>query len=320
VRLAGDWSGIATAEPDAVEEGLRSKALVAVTRTDQPFGPIARRLAKDGWRNVVPFLDLAESCRERQPVTGGWTSRWLNKKDFARAAAVMERWADGRSRAHHLAFAAWRLRRSDWHFAGAPVSPEDRFLPVDLSHAMTPDERLLDIGAFHGAGLLRFAMRPGRQFGHIWAVEPDATNRAILEATVISHGRALASKVTVLSDVIGATAGPMPFREGLGPWSQVGEAGGEERDAVTVGELGLAPSFITIDVPGAHAVLEGAGETLGRHRPIVAVDVGHDPDGLWKIADRLMTTLENYRFLMRCHGWCGVRSVVYAIPQERAAA
>lgn len=312
-----DWRGIAAGEPGGADGGMGDEALVAVTPTDRPYAPIARKLGGDGWRTVVPFLDLAESCRERQPASGGWCARWQNKKEFARAKTVLEGWADAESRAHHLRFAAWRMRRSEWDFAGAPVSTDDRFMIAEILRVIRHDERLLDVGAHRGDGLLRLAMRPGAQFGHAWAIEPDATSRAILEATIVSHGRDLASKVTVLSHVIGATAGPVPFREGLGCWSQISDTGNDERTVVTIDALDIAPTFMAIDVPGGHAVLEGARQTLERQRPIVAIDVGHDSDGLFKIAEFLMTTLGEYRFLMRCHGWCGVRSVVYAIPNER---
>lgn len=316
-----EWSGIETGTPADAEDALKEEALVVVATSDRPYGSVAGRLAEDGWQAIAPFSDFAEACSDTLPAAGGWSARWQNKKDFARFLFVMQNWADDRSRADHLRVAAWRMRRAEWIFEDAPVQDRDRFMVSEVVEALRHDERIVDVGSFHGAGFMRIARRPAHQFAHVVAIEPDATNRAILEAEVIGCGSEFSSRVTVLSDVVGATAGPVPFRDGLGPWSQCTEGDGEERQTVTLDELGLDPTMLLIDVPGGgHAALEGAAETLGRYRPIVAVETSHDADGLWKIADHLMTAVDDYAFLMRSHGWCGMRSVVYAIPNERRRA
>jgi hypothetical protein len=63
--------------------------------------------------------------------------------------------------------------------------------------------------------------------------------------------------------------------------------------------------------------LKGARQTLLTSRPIVAVTVYHNADGMWRTPLWLMQTLPDYRFLFRSHSWCGTGAVVYAIPKER---
>lgn len=316
---APDPSSDAASE-DAADQELKEAALVAVTDTSVPFEESARRLAEAGWRTILPFADVADLWRERHPLSDGWHAGRLRKKDLARAQRVIGGWSDAASRAHHLRLAAWRMLRAEWHFDGAPVVPGEAFFIPEVARALTPEERLLDVGAYHGGVCLRFAERPGGQFGAIWAVEPDPTARAIIAAEIASRGSLFANRIAVLDHVLGATAGPVPFRDGYGPGSQCGEGGCAERAMVALDDLGLDPTFLTIDVNGHEiGVLEGARETLERTRPIVAVDVGRGPDGLWRSGAWLMKALQDYRFLMRLHGWHGTRAIVYAIPEERAA-
>lgn len=303
-----------------VADQLKENAVVAVTDTTVPFEAAARRLAEEGWQTVLPFADLADAWRERHPLTDGWRAGRLRKKELARAQSVMSGWSDAASRAHHLRLAAWRMLRAEWHFDGAPVAHDEAFLIPEVVGALTPDERLLDVGAYHGGVCLRFAERRSCQFQKVWAVEPDPTARAILEAEITSRGHELQGRVAVLDHVFGATAGPAPFSDGFGPGSQCADGGSVERPMLALDDLALDPSFVTIDVNGHEvAVLEGAAETLQRMRPIVAVDIGHGADGLWRSSAWLMKALKDYRFLMRLHGWHGARAVVYAIPEERAA-
>ena len=64
-------------------------------------------------------------------------------------------------------------------------------------------------------------------------------------------------------------------------------------------------------------MLRGAIDTLRRERPILAVTVYHNRDGLHATADWLMRMLSGYRFWFRIHSWCGTGALVYGIPEER---
>ncbi len=61
---------------------------------------------------------------------------------------------------------------------------------------------------------------------------------------------------------------------------------------VTLDSLGLAPDFVKLHLEGAElAALAGGRETLIRHRPVLAVTVYHNADGIWKTPAWLMETL-----------------------------
>lgn len=76
--------------------------------------------------------------------------------------------------------------------------------------------------------------------------------------------------------------------------------------------------YIRIHAEGLElATLKANIDVLQRNRPILAVTCYHTHDGLTKIPKWLMTNLENYRHLFRCHAYMGQAAVMYCIPNER---
>lgn len=83
-------------------------------------------------------------------------------------------------------------------------------------------------------------------------------------------------------------------------------------------DLNFPITFGKIHLEGGELdALQGSMTTLQRQRPVLAVTVYHNRDGLWRIPSLLMDGLPNYRFLMRLHVWCRTGCVLYAIPKER---
>ena len=108
------------------------------------------------------------------------------------------------------------------------------------------------------------------------------------------------------------------FYEGLGYASQLSGLGKSEVSVTTIDQMCLSSSFVKLHLEGSElAALKGAQETISRCRPIIAATSYHNHLGLWELPKWLMGHLDNYRFFMRLHSWCGTGAVVYAIPEER---
>nr|WP_245396378.1 FkbM family methyltransferase [Jiella sonneratiae] len=234
------------------------------------------------------------------------------------AERVLEGFADDVSRAHHLAFAAYRLAREEWSFVGAPVTPGDRFFIAEALAALRPGERILDGGAHHGELLPRFfaacAGRPDRLF----AVEPDPASLAAIDAARAGWPREVTERVSVVDAVLADRAGPVRFHAGLGYASQIAPTGAAEREATTIDALDVRPTIVKLHLEGGElAALKGAAATIARHRPILMLTTYHDAAGLVETPLYLMTALEDYAVFMRAHGFCGTGTVLYAIPKER---
>lgn len=312
------WAGVQVLHPDAVPDEVKAYALFAVAVVTAPYVPLAQHLRDQGFARCIPAYDVTEAFRDRHPLSNGWFASALRGPELEAADAVLAGLADDASRAHYLRFAAWRLAREEWDFAGAPVEPGARFLLPEITPLLTEAERILDGGAHHGIVLAQVIAQAGGQIGAAWAVEPDPESRALLKRTVRIWPNEARACVHVLDAVLGANAAPTIFHTGLGFASQIASTGAQGRRTTPIDALKLDPTFVKLHLEGAElAALQGARETLLRHRPIVAATIYHNADGLAATPLWLMQTLPDYRVLLRTHGWCGTGAVVYALPKER---
>jgi FkbM family methyltransferase len=311
------WEGVTLLRPEDVPEDRKAGVRLVVSVATSPYVPLEDALIAQGFADVAPFYDLAESFRAVHPLSNGWFAPPMTAEDVANTGKVLAGWGDDMSRAHHLQFLAWRRMREEWVFQGAPVTNDDRFFIPEVANLLADDEVFIDAGAHFGGVSETFLARTGRAFGRIVAIEPDAGNRERLEAE-FSRFLPDRSQVAILDCALGEAEGEATFRDGLGYASQISPTGAGQIRVRPLDALGLAPSFIKLHLEGAElAALKGARQTLLAHRPIVAATVYHNADGVWKTPLWLMQTLPDYRFLFRAHSWCGTGAVVYALPDER---
>ena len=319
IRAEPFWQHTPLLAPDEVDTRRRGDCLLAVTIATLPWNTVADPLRDAGWRDVVPFYDVAEAYRDRHPLGNGWFAGRLDDGDLRETAAVLDRWADDASRAHHLQFLAWHCLREDWSFAGAPVIPDDRFFIPEILRVLHDDEAFADLGAHHGTTVQRFVETVRGRFRTIWAIEPDADNLATLHRTVGAMAGPVRERIAILPVAVASERRQAPFFAGLGYASQCSALGRSSQQTETVDALGLAPSFVKLHLEGAELdALNGARATLQRQRPIVVATSYHDRAGIWELPRWLMRTLGDYVFYLRTHSWCGTGAVVYCIPRERS--
>jgi FkbM family methyltransferase len=313
------WANVELLHPDDVNETARRKLRVAVSVVTSPYVPIERSLLGLGFKDIIPFYDLAESFRDLHPLSNGWFASPLSAEDQKNTAKVIKLWSDDVSRAHHLQFLAWRRLREEWTFEAAPVLDCDRFFIPEVTGILHGDEILLDAGAHHGSVTEAFVRQTRGAFQQIVAVEPDPFNRAVLLDNLRSWLPG-DRRVTVCDYALADNEGDAPFHSGLGYASQISDTGRMRVTTRPLDALKVSPTFIKLHLEGAElAALKGARQILLVNRPVVTVTVYHNADGIWKTPLWLMETLPRYRFLFRAHSWCGTGAVIYCLPQERCA-
>lgn len=312
------WTGIPVLHPDKVETTFKRDAMLAVSIATSPFAPLQDSLRAAGWENVVPFYDIAESFRDRHPLSNGWIAYPFSPEDIAALSEVLSSWDDDRSRAHHLQFLAWRRLRQEWTFGDAPVTLGDRFFIPEILSVLTDEEDFVDAGAYFGHVTRRFIEERRGCFGSATAIEPDPQSLDTLNRTIGALPPEWAKRITALDAVLDDAPQQRPFHAGLGYASQIAATGLTNRQTTSIDALDLRPTVLKLHLEGHELpALKGAAKTLVEGRPIVMATVYHNADGLFATAQWMMQTLENYRFLFRLHSWCGTGAVVYAIPKER---
>jgi len=311
------WCNVPLLHPDDVPHDAKIKLRLAVSLVSSPYVAIERSLLAQGFRDVVPFYDLAESFRPIHPLGNGWFAPPLTRQDLDHTARILNSWHDDVSRAHHLQFLAWRRLREEWIFDPAPLSPDTRFFIPEVVDVLSDNEFFVDGGAHHGHVTQEFVRQTNGAFDRILAIEPDPSNLAHLRSNLQSwmpdDGRIYCSDCA-LADV----EADLPFREGLGYASQLSETGTTRVATRALDTMGLSPTFLKLHLEGGElAALKGARKTLLLNRPIITATVYHNADGIWRSPLWLMETLRDYHFLFRLHTWCGTGAVIYAIPNER---
>jgi FkbM family methyltransferase len=312
-----DWSAVTLLHPDDVPDMAKNDVRLAVTVVTAPYVAIEQSLLQHGFKEVVPFYDVAESFRQQHPLSNGWFAAPLSPEDRKHTARVLAGWADDVSRAHHLQFLAWRRLREEWLFEQAPVSNSDRFFIPEIASVLNGHEVLLDGGAHYGNVTTMFARLTNGAYRAIIAVEPDPSNRARFRENAAAND----IRVSIHDCALAESEGQTQFHDGLGYASQISTTGRMNVVTRPLDALGVSPTYIKLHLEGAEFnALKGARETLLSCRPIVTATVYHNADGIWRTPLWLMETLPRYRFLFRAHSWCGTGAVIYAIPNERYGA
>ena len=319
LKESPDWQGMTLYHPDEVPEALKGSHLLLVSVVLAPYVPIESALLAGGFAHVMPFYDFTENFRSIHPLSNGWFAADFDDNDRAMARHVLEGWGDDVSRAHYLAFLAWRRLRQEWTFETAPVTIDDRFFIPEILSVVTDQEVFVDGGAHHGSVTRKFSDLVRGRWKRVVAIEPDQANSEILLATIDAHWPdSTGSRPDVLGCVLGASTGTAAFHNGLGYASQVSPTGRDAVQMQSIDHLGLQPTFIKLHLEGFELeALKGARQTLLKDRPIIVATVYHNDDGIWRTPLWLMKTLPDYRFLFRLHSYCGTSAVIYAIPVER---
>ncbi len=256
-----EWDGVELLHPDDVSETAKDEVRLAVSIVTAPYVAIEQSLLRLGFKDVVPFYDLAESFRQSHPLSNGWFATSLSSEDQSQTARVLAGWADDVSRAHHLQFLAWRRLREEWSFEGAPVSNSDRFFIPDVASVLNDHEILLDGGAHYGNVIDMFARLTNGSYREIIAIEPDPANRARLKETVSAND----IRVSILDCALAEDAGQAQFHDGLGYASQISQTGRMRVTKTPLDALGVSPTFIKLHLEGGELnALKGARQYAAR--------------------------------------------------------
>ncbi len=305
----------------AARHGAEAAFVVTIVNPGTPHREVAAALGAAGARQVVPFAPLAWRHAALRP----WFAIDRPAGVLEAGDAVREAYAllAGRaSRAEFVAQLAWRLTGDA--SALPPSRPlAEQYVADDLI-AWRDDEAFVDVGAFDGDTVRALVAARGDRFARIVALEPEPQNLEGLRATVRALPEALRERVVVRPLAAAAEAGRMRFT-GAGTSSAAATADGEvEVESARLDDVlgDEQVTFLKLDIEGAEPeALRGAAATIARDRPVLAVCVYHRQDHLWSLPLQVAgLTGDGYRFHLRRYAADFFETVLYAVPEERAAA
>lgn len=217
-----------------------------------------------------------------------------------------------------------------WMFPEDTEGPEPAELISDIADIYFPDfikalphEVFVDVGAFDGDTLDQFVAWNGRA----------TQSKAIaIEASYLNFEKLKAkwSRVPAVS-LVRAAVSDKDYGDAL--WWEEGVASHEDRrtledcdpkirapmrslDSILKDE-GMV-TFIKADIEGCElTMLEGAGETIRRFMPILAVVCYHHPKDLSELPRFIHKIAPGYKLFLRKYAPDFYESVLYAVPSDR---
>jgi FkbM family methyltransferase len=301
--------------PEMISE--KEKYLILVTTVNAPFSEIYEQLQNQGFNKIVPFYDYALQFSDRHPLNNGWFSGPLTSEDKKQISEVLTGFGDDQSRAAYLQFLAWRILREDWIFEDCTVFKGNRFFIDQIKKAISDDERFLDVGAYDGRVFLQFLSFTGNKFYSALMIEPDEKNFELLQKTIEKLPMDIKSRISLKLCALSSESGKHGFAQGFGYASRLHDKKQNEVDIYKLDDLHFPVSFLKLHVEGHEFdVLQGGITQIQNNRPILAITVYHNRDGLWKIPVFLQEHIFDYVFYFRMHSWCGTGAVVYGVPKK----
>jgi len=292
--------------------------LILVTTVNVPYSEISEQLKKRGLKRVLPFYDYALQFADRHPLNNGWFSGPLTIDDQRNITKVISGFWGARSLAAYLQFLAWRVLREDWVFDDAVVFNGDRFFIDPVQEILSDEECFLDVGAYDGRAFLHFLTVTGEKFNSALLIEPDEKNFLSLQQTIEKLPQEIVKRITLLNGALSSASGKHAFAQGFDFASRLWDIKQNEVEVFRLDDLKFPVSFIKMHIEGEeYEALKGGLTQIKTHRPILAITVYHNRDGLWKTPMLLQETLSEYIFVFRMHSWCGTGAVIYGIPKER---
>lgn len=189
----------------------------------------------------------------------------------------------------------------------------DQYFPQDVI-TLTPEEHLVDAGAYDGDTLRHFVSRTAGRFASIRAFEPDPVNFQRLAATVQQLGL---TGCDLRNAGTWSRAGTLTFRAAHGFLSGLDAEGDLHVPVEAIDEVldGGPVTFLKMDVEGAElASLEGARSSIRRCRPTLAICLYHRLEDLVTIPAWVREVLPAARLFLRLHTRHSQELVLYAVP------
>jgi FkbM family methyltransferase len=307
------WQNIKIVHPDDVKETDKKNCLLVVCVVTVPLIALRDELKNNGWRDIAFFYDLSEAYRDQHPLGNGWFVGNFDEKEKESILKIFSLLADDVSCAHYVQFLAWRKLRVELLFSDFKITNDDRFFIPEVAEVLRGDEIFVDCGAHKGFVIEKFLKIVNNKYKAIYAIEPDSDSYKMLEDNLKDISNVKITKCA-LSDMNGEGK----FYQGFDFASKLSENGDKLVKTITLDSLNIPATFIKSHLEGGDLrALKGAINTIRKYRPIVAVTIYHNTDGVWETPFFLMNNAKNYKYYLRLHSWGGTGAVFYAIPEER---
>jgi FkbM family methyltransferase len=300
----------------AAQFGSNALFLVAVWNPHHWYVETEQQLKSAGAKFITSYAPLFWRFPENfLPV---YLLNDLPSKVYEAREAVLEAenlWADDDSLQIYRANIHWRALGNPGHLPSRPS--ENTYFPADLFN-LSPNECILDCGAYDGDTLKLVLQRYGSEFAAIYSIEGDAVAFEKLRAYAATLPPGIQGKIHPIHCAVGGTRTVVRF-------TSDGTTGLKRNEDIDVqcyplDDISIAQpvTLIKMDIEGAeYDALFGARNMIARDNPLLAICVYHTQEDIWRIPLLIHSMLPEHSLFLRAYEGDGFQTVVYAVPTNR---
>jgi FkbM family methyltransferase len=314
---------ILSVQQSAAQFGNSALFLIAVWNPHHWYVETEQQLKSAGVKFITSYAPLFWRFPESfLPV---YLLNDLPSKVYAAKEAVLEAeylWADDDSRQLYRANIHWRAFGNPAHLPHRPS--ENTYFPVDVFD-LSPNECILDCGAYDGDTLKLVLRCYGSEFAAIYSIEGDPIAFEKLQAYAATLPPEVQPKVYPIHCAVGGIRNVVRFTSDGSTGLKRNDIQRQNVDiqCYPLDEISIAApvTLIKMDIEGAeYDALLGARNIIARDKPLLAICVYHRQEDIWRIPLLIHSMLPEHKLFLRNYEGDGFQTVVYAVSKNRALA
>ncbi len=182
-----------------------------------------------------------------------------------------------------------------------------------LEQFKEPHEIFVDGGCYDGANSVRFAQWAGSAQKTIYAFEADEKN---IEKCRIALGQIEEADCHLIAKGMWSKDMELNFCAKGNEASSFMKNGQQRMPVISLDAVVKdRVTFIKMDIEGAeYEALKGAGDTITKYRPKLAVSIYHKLEDIWELPQLLLSFYSGYVFYLRHYSLSSEETVLYAVP------
>ncbi len=305
--------------PDNLTPQQKTDCLFAISVLKVPYNSISHYLKNIGCQKICYIGHLIDQTYGKPSIANVWYFDNITEFEIENLKQNFNQFADTISQKAMLQFLNWIILGIEKDYLQETINPEEKYFIPEVRRILKENEVFVDCGAYNGNSIAKIQKITNNKFNAIYCFEPEPENYKLLLEFISQNPNK--NKIISYPFGLGLDDNERNFTVGLGLTSRYTDA--VPGQLITMHRLdttmnNIPYSFIKIYALGiGWEVIQGGLETLKKYRPIITINIHHTRADFVKIPFILMQNLNNYKFLLRLHGYCGSEAVLYGIPLER---
>jgi FkbM family methyltransferase len=302
----------------AAQFGSNALFLVAVWNPQHWYVETEQQLKSAGVKFITSYAPLF--WRFPEDLLPVFLLNDLPSKVYEAKDAVLEAenlWADDDSLQIYRANIHWRALGDPSHLPPRPS--ENTYFPADIFN-LSPNECIVDCGAYDGDTVKLVLQRYGSEFAAIYAIEGDVVAFEELRAYAATLPPDTRGKIHPIHCAVGGTRTVVQFTSD----GTTGLTRNDNHDldvqCYPLDDISIAQpaTLIKMDIEGdEYDALLGAHNMIARDKPLLAICVYHTQEDIWRIPLLIHSMLPEHSLFLRAYEGDGFQTVVYAVPKNR---